>query len=65
MSAASTASDAMIVLTLPDGATREVPAGTLARDVVGSIDGQRDLTIRTGGQSLTFNFTLYLIPQVK
>ncbi len=27
----------MIVLTLPDGSTREVPAGTLARDVVGSI----------------------------
>lgn len=27
----------MIVLTLPDGATREVPVGTLARDVVGSI----------------------------
>lgn len=26
-----------IVLTLPDGSTREVPAGTLARDVVGSI----------------------------
>ncbi len=26
-----------IVLTLPDGNTREVPAGTLARDVVGSI----------------------------
>lgn len=29
-----------IVLTLPDGATREVDAGTLARDVVGSI-GER------------------------
>jgi len=27
----------MIVLTLPDGATREVPEGTLARDVVASI----------------------------
>jgi len=26
-----------IVLTLPDGSTREVPVGTLARDVVGSI----------------------------
>ena len=26
-----------IVLTLPDGSTREVPTGTLARDVVGSI----------------------------
>ncbi len=30
-------SAAPIVLTLPDGNTREVPAGTLARDVVGSI----------------------------
>lgn len=28
---------AMIVLTLPDGSTREVPAGTLARDVVATI----------------------------
>ena len=32
------------------------------RDVVGNIDGQRDLTIRTGGQTATFAFTLYLIP---
>ena len=32
------------------------------RDVVGNIDGQRDLTIRTGGQTTTFAFTLYLIP---
>jgi len=31
------AADAMITLTLPDGATREVAAGTLARDVVASI----------------------------
>jgi threonyl-tRNA synthetase len=31
------AADAPITLTLPDGATREVAAGTLARDVVGSI----------------------------
>jgi len=38
--AAGAAHDAPIVLTLPDGATREVPAGTLARDVVGAI-GQR------------------------
>lgn len=30
-------SDALIVLTLPDGSTREVAPGTLARDVVGSI----------------------------
>ncbi len=29
--------DVLIVLTLPDGSTREVPAGTLARDVVASI----------------------------
>ena len=27
----------MIVLTLPDGATREVPVGTRASEVVGSI----------------------------
>ncbi len=32
------------------------------RDVVGSIDGQRDLTIRTGSQPTTFSFTLYLVP---
>ena len=32
------------------------------RDVVGSIDGVRDLTIRTGGQTTTFSFTLYLVP---
>jgi type VI secretion system protein ImpJ len=31
-------------------------------DVVGSIDGQRDLTIRTSGQPTTFSFTLYLVP---
>lgn len=35
------------------------------RDVVGSIDGQKELTIRTGGQTTTFAFTLYLIPAVK
>lgn len=35
------------------------------RDVVGSIDGQRDLTIRTGGQTTTFSFTLYLVPTSK
>ncbi len=34
--AASVTSEA-IILTLPDGNTREVPSGTLARDVVGSI----------------------------
>lgn len=35
------------------------------RDVVGNIDGQRDLTIRTGGQTTTFSFTLYLVPTVR
>ena len=35
----------------------------LERDVVGSIDGQRDLTIKTGAQTSTFSFTLYLIPR--
>jgi predicted component of type VI protein secretion system len=35
------------------------------RDVVGSIDGVRDLTIRTGGQTTTFSFTLYLVPASK
>jgi type VI secretion system protein ImpJ len=47
-----------------------VKAKTLAvriqeRDVVGNIDGQRDLTIRTGGQTTTFSLTLYLVPTVK
>jgi threonyl-tRNA synthetase len=37
MSDLSAAAADLIVLTLPDGNTREVPAGTLARDVVGSI----------------------------
>jgi threonyl-tRNA synthetase len=37
MMAPSTAAPEMLVLTLPDGATREVPPGTLARDVVASI----------------------------
>ena len=32
------------------------------RDVIGSIDGNRELTIKTGAQSTTFAFTLYLIP---
>ncbi len=35
--AADAAADAPVVLTLPDGSTRKVPPGTLARDVVGSI----------------------------
>ena len=44
-----------------------VKAKTLAiriqeKDVVGNIDGQRDLTIRTGGQPTTFSFMLYLVP---
>jgi type VI secretion system protein ImpJ len=47
-----------------------VKAKTLAirvaeQDVVGSIDGQRTLTIRTGGQTNTFTFTLYLVPTTK
>ena len=37
MMTAASAAPELIVLTLPDGATREVPVGTLARDVVGSI----------------------------
>lgn len=36
-SSAVPADNALIVLTLPDGSTREVPAGTLARDVVATI----------------------------
>ena len=32
--------DATLVLTLPDGSTREVPSGTLARDVVATIGAQ-------------------------
>jgi len=47
--------------------THVTKAKTLAirvqeKDVVGSIDGQRTLTIRTGSQSNTFTFTLYLVP---
>ena len=37
MTAPTTATSPMITLTLPDGATRDVPAGTLPRDVVASI----------------------------
>lgn len=37
MMAPASAAPQMIVLTLPDGATREVPVGTPARDVVASI----------------------------
>ena len=38
----------MIILTLPDGATREVEPGTLARDVVASIGARllRDLSMQ-------------------
>jgi type VI secretion system protein ImpJ len=32
-------------------------------DIVGSIDGQRELTIRTGGQTHTLQFTLYVVPR--
>ncbi len=35
------------------------------QDVIGSIDGQRTLTIRTAGQTNTFTFTLYLVPSTK
>jgi len=37
----------------------------LERDIVGSIDGQRDLTFKTGSQTSSFAFTLYLIPSRK
>lgn len=33
------------------------------KDVIGSIDGNQELTIRTGAQSTTFAFTLYLMPE--
>lgn len=36
-SAQPASSDNVIILTLPDGATREIPPGTLARDVVATI----------------------------
>jgi type VI secretion system protein ImpJ len=32
-------------------------------DIVGSIDGQRELTIRTAGQTHTLQFTLYVVPR--
>ncbi len=35
------------------------------RDVVGNIDGVQELTIRTGGQTTTFQFTLYLLPEAR
>jgi type VI secretion system protein ImpJ len=31
-------------------------------DIVGNIQGQRELTIRTGGQTTTIQFTLYMVP---
>jgi len=37
----------------------------LERDIVGSIDGQRELAFKTGNQTSAFAFTLYLIPSVK
>lgn len=49
------AADAPITLTLPDGATREVAAGTLARDVVGSIGArllQASLAVAVDGEVL-------------
>jgi len=43
----------MIVLTFPDGSTREVPAGTLARDVVATIGArllQASLAVAVDGE---------------
>ena len=54
-SAADAAARAHIVLTLPDGSTREVPVGTLARDVVGSIGArllQASLAVAVDGEVL-------------
>ena len=31
--------------------------------IVGNIQGQRVLTIKTGGQTTTLQFTLYVVPQ--
>jgi len=50
---AAAAADSMIVLTLPDGSTREVPAGTLARDVVATIGSrllQASLAVAVDGE---------------
>lgn len=47
------AESAVIVLTLPDGSTREVPAGTLARDVVATIGArllQASLAVAVDGE---------------
>ncbi|MBL0940624.1 MAG: threonine--tRNA ligase [Gemmatimonadaceae bacterium] len=47
------AADAMIVLTLPDGSTREVAAGTLGRDVVATIGArllQASLAVAVDGE---------------
>ena len=52
-SAADAAAHAHIVLTLPDGSIREVPPGTLARDVVGSIGArllQASLAVAVNGE---------------
>ena len=35
------------------------------RDIVGAIDGKQELSIRTGGQTTTFWFTLYVVPAAK
>ncbi len=45
--------DEMIVLTLPDGSTREVPAGTLGRDVVATIGArllQASIAVAVNGE---------------
>lgn len=52
-SSAVPADNAPIVLTLPDGSTREVPAGTLARDVVATIGTrllQASLAVAVNGE---------------
>jgi threonyl-tRNA synthetase len=51
--AAAAAADSMIVLTLPDGSTREVPVGTLAREVVATIGArllQASLAVAVDGE---------------
>jgi type VI secretion system protein ImpJ len=35
------------------------------REIVGNIDGQKELRIRAGGQTVMFGFTLYLVPTAR
>ena len=49
------APDTMLILTLPDGSTREVPAGTLGRDVVATIGArllQASIAVAIDGEVL-------------